>query len=62
MSILSSLFGNYADDLAKAAAKTATKDTAKAAAKTASKALLSQADDIATSVANTTLRKAASGQ
>ena len=62
MSILSSLFGNYADDLAKAAAKTATKDTAKAAAKTASKALLSQADDIATSVAKTTLRKAASGQ
>lgn len=62
MSILSSLFGNYADDLAKAAAKTAAKDTTKAAAKTASKALLSQADDITKAGAKTALKKAASGQ
>lgn len=62
MGILSSLFGNYADDLAKAAAKTAAKDTTKAAAKTASKALMSQADDITKAGAKTALKKAASGQ
>lgn len=43
MSFLSSLFGNYADDLAKAAARTATKNTAKTAARTIAS---SQSDDI----------------
>lgn len=62
MSILTRIFGNYADDLAKAAAKTATKSAAqtatKTAAKTASKALLSQADDVAEAGAKGILKTA----
>ena len=58
MSILSSLLGSYADDLTKAAAKTATKS----AAKTASKALVSQADDIAMSGIKSALKTASTGQ
>ena len=47
MSFLSSLLGNYADDIAKAAAKTTAKNTAKTAGKMATKALTNKADDIA---------------
>lgn len=51
MSLLSTLLGNYADDITKAAAKTATKSAAKTAGKSAAKSLANKVDDVARAAA-----------